>query len=195
VLARLHTCTLVDLPGWRPLQVKVAIGNRALMAAEGVEVGPEVEEWMAGREQQAFTCVVLAVDGRVAAVLAITDPLKPEAKAVVAALQVRRLQHAQRSHLQRTLRTHASLFFPLSFAAPPCIACIVALTPHSPWLVARSRATGGPCSNACLVAAARGGIWDGNEAHVYGVLVSQAGRLTGALCVGGCPRRSGACSA
>ena len=67
----------------------MAIGNRALMAAEGVEVGPEVEAWMADREGRAFTCVLLAGDARVAAVLAITDPLKPEAKAVVAALQVR----------------------------------------------------------------------------------------------------------
>ncbi len=44
-----------------------------------------------GAQADCCTCVVVAVGGRVAAALAISDPLKPEARGVVAALARRGL--------------------------------------------------------------------------------------------------------
>ncbi|KAJ9512553.1 hypothetical protein QJQ45_018941 [Haematococcus lacustris] len=66
----------------------VVVGNHALLAAHGVEVAAEVEHGVVrSLEEGGHTCVLVAVDGQLAAVLAVSDPLKPEAPAVVAALQ------------------------------------------------------------------------------------------------------------
>ncbi|KAI7843072.1 hypothetical protein COHA_003243 [Chlorella ohadii] len=74
------------------VQVRLAIGNRRLMQEEGVALSPRVHDWMRRYEQEGATCVLvaLAVSSaplRLAAALAIADPLKPEAPAVVAALR------------------------------------------------------------------------------------------------------------
>ena len=42
---------------------------------------------MSQREERGQTCILVAVNGRVAAAMAIADPLKTEAVGVVAALQ------------------------------------------------------------------------------------------------------------
>ncbi|KAK9806592.1 hypothetical protein WJX73_005689 [Symbiochloris irregularis] len=68
-------------------EVRVLVGNKALMAQEGVQVPREVTSWIYERETQGATCVLVAVASSVAAALAITDPLKPEAVGVVAALR------------------------------------------------------------------------------------------------------------
>ena len=47
----------------------------------------EVVEWMRERETGGATCVLVALAASVVACLAITDPLKPEAVGVVAALR------------------------------------------------------------------------------------------------------------
>ncbi|KAL4449504.1 hypothetical protein ABPG77_007148 [Micractinium sp. CCAP 211/92] len=77
------------------VEVRVCIGNRRLMQEEGVALSPEVLEWMRRWELEGATCVLMAVGAawapRLLAAFAITDPLKPEAPAVVAALRARRL--------------------------------------------------------------------------------------------------------
>jgi cation transport ATPase len=62
------------------------------MQEQGVVLGPEVEDYMQSREAQGQTCVLVGINGKAVAALAVSDPLKPEAVGVVAALerQVRR---------------------------------------------------------------------------------------------------------
>lgn len=64
---------------------RVVVGNRRLMAAEGVDVG----DLAADRERLADagrTAVLLAVDGRAVAVIALADAARPTAAPAVAAL-------------------------------------------------------------------------------------------------------------
>lgn len=66
--------------------MQVVVGNKRLMAEEEIAVSTAVDEYMREMEGNCCTCVMVAVNGWLAAVLAITDPLKPEARGVVAAL-------------------------------------------------------------------------------------------------------------
>ncbi|RZC46497.1 hypothetical protein C5167_039442 [Papaver somniferum] len=56
-------------------------------AARNILLGTEVEDYMSESEQLARTCVLVAVDGRVAGALAVTDPVKPEAEQVISFLK------------------------------------------------------------------------------------------------------------
>ncbi|KAG2433084.1 hypothetical protein HYH02_012788 [Chlamydomonas schloesseri] len=67
--------------------VRVAVGNRLLMQQEGVDVPAAAEAYVAPMESSGHTCVHVAINGRLAGILAIADPLKPEARGVVAALR------------------------------------------------------------------------------------------------------------
>lgn len=64
----------------------VMVGNKRLMNAFQVPISLEVEDYMSETELQARTCVLVAIDGRIAGALAISDPLKPEAERVVSFL-------------------------------------------------------------------------------------------------------------
>ncbi|KAI8465609.1 MAG: haloacid dehalogenase-like hydrolase [Monoraphidium minutum] len=57
------------------------------MAEQGVGSSAEAEAFMQAREDAGETCVLVAVDRALVAVLAVSDPLKPEARSVVAGLQ------------------------------------------------------------------------------------------------------------
>lgn len=65
---------------------EVLVGSRRLMKQQGVTLQQDVNDMMQVREACGHSCVLVAVDGSVSAVLAISDPVKPEAAAVVAAL-------------------------------------------------------------------------------------------------------------
>jgi hypothetical protein len=65
----------------------LALGNRLLMQERGVKLGLDAAEFMRDHEALARTCVLVGINGNVVAALAIADPLKPEARSVVAALQ------------------------------------------------------------------------------------------------------------
>ncbi|MGJ3523846.1 heavy metal translocating P-type ATPase [Nitratidesulfovibrio sp. D1] len=67
----------------------VAIGNAAFMAAEGVagHDAPEVTARSDALAEQGRTPLYVAVDGRMTALLGVSDPLKPEAPAVVRRLR------------------------------------------------------------------------------------------------------------
>lgn len=66
--------------------VKVTVGNKKMMAQEGISVSQTVDDYMREMENDCCTCVMLGVGESLAGVLAIKDPLKPEARGVVAAL-------------------------------------------------------------------------------------------------------------
>lgn len=66
---------------------EILVGNRRMMHSHGVHVPLGAEEALQNGEQRARTGVLVAVNRELAAVLAISDPLKAEAPAVVAALK------------------------------------------------------------------------------------------------------------
>lgn len=64
----------------------VAVGNRRLMQAFNATVGRKVEDYISENERLARTCVLVAIDGKVAGAFAVTDPVKPEAGRVISFL-------------------------------------------------------------------------------------------------------------
>jgi Cu+-exporting ATPase len=66
---------------------EILVGNRRMMQSHGVHVPLGAEEALQSGEQRARTGVMVAVNRELAAVLAISDPLKAEAPAVVQALK------------------------------------------------------------------------------------------------------------
>ncbi|KAG7950946.1 hypothetical protein I3843_13G143000 [Carya illinoinensis] len=68
-------------------EATVLVGNKRLMQACSIPVGPEVEDYILKNEQLARTCVLVAIDGKVAGAFAVTDPVKPEARCVISFLR------------------------------------------------------------------------------------------------------------
>lgn len=65
----------------------VLVGNKRLMRSYSVTVGPEVQNYISENEQLARTCVLVAIDGKVAGAFSVTDPVKPEAARVISFLR------------------------------------------------------------------------------------------------------------
>jgi len=74
------------------VEVRVAVGNRSLMAVEGAVIDSDTDAFLREWEVQGMTCVILALEGHPVAVFAIADQVKPEAAGVVKALRARGLQ-------------------------------------------------------------------------------------------------------
>lgn len=66
---------------------RVFVGNKRLMRSFDVSIGPEVHKYISDTEQLAHTCVLVAIDQKVAGAFSVTDPVKPEAERVIAYLQ------------------------------------------------------------------------------------------------------------
>lgn len=64
----------------------VLVGNRKLMRASNVAIGHEVQDYLSENEQMARSCVLVAIDGKIAGAFAVTDPVKPEAGRVISFL-------------------------------------------------------------------------------------------------------------
>ncbi|MGE5589517.1 MAG: heavy metal translocating P-type ATPase [Bacillota bacterium] len=65
----------------------VLVGNGRLMAAMGVTVPPEAEQYAAGQDAGGETAVLVGLGGRVAGVMLVADPVRPEAPEAVADLR------------------------------------------------------------------------------------------------------------
>ncbi|GLT62330.1 hypothetical protein SLA2020_349760 [Shorea laevis] len=65
----------------------VLVGNKRLMKTYDIPVYSEVENYISENEQLARTCVLVAIDGKVAGAIAVTDPVKPEAIRVISYLR------------------------------------------------------------------------------------------------------------
>lgn len=63
------------------------VGNRRLMRANNIRMGTEVDRYIADNEHKAQTCILVAINGRVAGGFGVTDPPKPGAKAVISYLR------------------------------------------------------------------------------------------------------------
>lgn len=65
----------------------LAIGNRKLMADQGVSIAEEVDTYAIAREKAGNTAVLIAINKQLAGVISIADQIKPEAKAAIAQLR------------------------------------------------------------------------------------------------------------
>lgn len=65
----------------------VLVGNKRLMRAYDVTVDLEVENYISEHEKLARTCVLVAIDGKIAGAFAVTDPVKPEAERIISYLR------------------------------------------------------------------------------------------------------------
>nr|WP_244613382.1 heavy metal translocating P-type ATPase [Halomonas sp. EAR18] len=65
---------------------RLLLGNAALMRDEGIDIAP-AHDAVAGYQAQADTVVYLAIDGALAALFAIADPLREDAVAAIARLR------------------------------------------------------------------------------------------------------------
>lgn len=65
----------------------LAIGNRKLMADQGVAIDVQAEDYATAREKAGNTAVLVAIDRQLAGVISIADQIKPEAKAAIAQLR------------------------------------------------------------------------------------------------------------
>lgn len=65
----------------------LAIGNRKLMADQGVAVSEEVDNYAIEREKAGNTAVLIAIDKQLAGVISIADQIKLEAKAAIQQLR------------------------------------------------------------------------------------------------------------
>src|SRR5690606_17449808 len=65
----------------------LAIGNRKLMADQGVSIDEHIEDYATGREKAGNTAVLIAIDKQLAGVISIADQIKPEAKLAIEQLR------------------------------------------------------------------------------------------------------------
>ncbi|KAH7388231.1 hypothetical protein KP509_16G065300 [Ceratopteris richardii] len=66
---------------------EVLVGNMQLMTASNIDVPEEAIDYLQDMEKQARTGILVAINKEIYGALAISDPVKPEAKAVVAILK------------------------------------------------------------------------------------------------------------
>ena len=66
---------------------KVLIGNRALMETHKIAIADALTGQQAAWQKKGHTVVLVAIDGKAAAAVAIADPLRPQTPAAVAALE------------------------------------------------------------------------------------------------------------
>ncbi len=66
---------------------KVLVGNAQLMSAKGVEVAAQEAERKLKLEGEGKTTMMVAVNGRLAGLIAVADTVKPASRAAIAALQ------------------------------------------------------------------------------------------------------------
>lgn len=65
---------------------EIMVGNKKLMLDRSIAISVEAEEILAEAESLAQTGILVSLDGEVAGVLAVSDPLKPDAKEVISIL-------------------------------------------------------------------------------------------------------------
>ncbi|CAJ2650641.1 unnamed protein product [Trifolium pratense] len=66
---------------------QIMVGNKKLMLDHNIVISVEAEEILAEAESMAQTGILVSLDGEVVGVLAVSDPLKPDAKEVISILK------------------------------------------------------------------------------------------------------------
>jgi len=65
---------------------EIMVGNKKMMLDHNIAISTDAEEVLAEAESLAQTGILVSLDGEVAGVLAVSDPLKPGAKEVISIL-------------------------------------------------------------------------------------------------------------
>lgn len=71
---------------------EVIVGNKSLMLDQGIAIPTDAEELLTKTEELAQTGILVSIDRELAGVLAISDPLKPEAPQVISILKSMNVQ-------------------------------------------------------------------------------------------------------
>lgn len=66
---------------------EIMVGNKKLMLDHNIAISLEAEEILAEAENMAQTGILVSLDGEIVGVLAVSDPLKPDAKEVISVLK------------------------------------------------------------------------------------------------------------
>ena len=66
---------------------EIIVGNKSLMLDLNINIPLDAEEMLAEAEEMAQTGILVSIDGELAGVLAISDPLKPSAREVITILK------------------------------------------------------------------------------------------------------------
>lgn len=66
---------------------QLAIGNRKLMADQGVSIAEQVDAYATDREKAGNTAVLIAIDKQLMGIISIADQIKPEAKSAIQQLR------------------------------------------------------------------------------------------------------------
>lgn len=66
---------------------EIMVGNKKLMLDHNIAISVEAEEILAEAENMAQTGILASLDGEIVGVLAVSDPLKPDAKEVISILK------------------------------------------------------------------------------------------------------------
>lgn len=65
----------------------LTIGNRKLMADQGVSIDEHIEDYATGREKAGNTAVLIAIDKQLSGVISVADQIKPEAELAIEQLR------------------------------------------------------------------------------------------------------------
>lgn len=84
---------------------RLVVGNRKLMASEGIAITDEHEAYAVSREKTASTAIFAAIDGKMEGIISVADQIKPEAKM---ALQQLRDQGVQKMVMLTGDNRHAA---------------------------------------------------------------------------------------
>jgi len=66
---------------------EIMVGNKSLLADHNIAIPVEAEDMLAEAEKMAQTGILVSISGKVAGVLAVSDPLKPGAQEVISILK------------------------------------------------------------------------------------------------------------
>ena len=66
---------------------EILVGNKKLMQDHNIAISVDAEEILAEAESLAQTGILVSLDGEIAGVLAVSDPLKPDANEVISILK------------------------------------------------------------------------------------------------------------
>ena len=71
---------------------ELIVGNKSLMSEENISIPVDAEEILEETEGLAQTGILIAIDGELVGVLAISDPLKPSAGEVISILKLMKVR-------------------------------------------------------------------------------------------------------
>ncbi|XP_020216335.1 probable copper-transporting ATPase HMA5 [Cajanus cajan] len=66
---------------------EIIVGNKSLLADHNIEIPVDAKDMLAEAEKMAQTGILVSINGKVAGVLAVSDPLKPGAQEVISILK------------------------------------------------------------------------------------------------------------